>query len=245
MDRAYNFKYGKIMLTYASFSRPPESVDNRHCHDNYELLYVLSGEGKYVIEGVEYSIKPGTMLFAPKLCYHSLKLNKEIPYERYVLTFEESDLTEEVQSYLMAMCTGELSSGAVCASDSISPSIVSSFEKFEYASGLPERERLEYAKLITSEIVLITSVATKDSVPIDEDELGARVIKYLNEHINRDLSLDRLAKKFFVSKYYLCRAFKKHNGISVHGYVNQKRVMYAKQLIEAGETASVQFPGRP
>jgi AraC-like DNA-binding protein len=47
-----------------------------------------------------------------------------------------------------------------------------------------------------------------------------------------------LAKRFFVSKYYLCRAFKRHNGISVHGYVNQKRVMYAKQLIEAGETAS-------
>ena len=154
------------------------------------------------------------------------------------LTFEESDLTEEVQNSLMAMCTGELGGGAVCASDSISPSIVSSFEKFEYASGLPERERLEYAKLITSEIVLITSVATKESVPLDEDELGARVIKYLNEHINRDLSLDRLAKKFFVSKYYLCRAFKKHNGISIHGYVNQKRVMYAKQLIEAGETAS-------
>jgi AraC-like DNA-binding protein len=48
----------------------------------------------------------------------------------------------------------------------------------------------------------------------------------------------QLAKRFFVSKYYLCRAFKKHNGISVHGYVNQKRVMYAKQLIESGETAS-------
>lgn len=238
MDKSYNFKYGKIMLTYASFSRPPESVDNRQCHDNYELLYVLSGEGIYVIEGVEYPIKPGTMLFAPKLCYHSLKLNKEIPYERYVLTFDEADLTGEVRNSLFEMCRSVEESRAVCASDSISPSIVSSFEKFEYASGLPERERIEYAKLLTSEIVLITSVATKGSAPIDEDELGARVIKYLNEHINRDVSLDRLAKKFFVSKYYLCRAFKKHNGTSIHGYVNQKRVMYAKQLIEAGETAS-------
>ena len=63
-------------------------------------------------------------------------------------------------------------------------------------------------------------------------------VKYLNEHIDRDVSLDKLAKKFYVSKYYLCRAFKKHNGISVHGYINQKRVMYAKQLIESGETAS-------
>ena len=72
----------------------------------------------------------------------------------------------------------------------------------------------------------------------NEGELGARVIRYLNENITRDVSLDSLAKRFFVSKYYLCRAFKKHNGISVHGYINQKRVMYAKQLIESGETAS-------
>ena len=32
-----------------------------------------------------------------------------------------------------------------------------------------------------------------------------------------DSNLDKLAKRFFVSKYHLCRAFKKHNGISVHG----------------------------
>ena len=82
------------------------------------------------------------------------------------------------------------------------------------------------------------SVATRESIPRDEGELGARVIKYLNEHIDKDVSLDKLAKRFFVSKYYLCRAFKKHNGISIHGYVNHKRVMYAKQLIESGETAS-------
>ena len=57
-------------------------------------------------------------------------------------------------------------------------------------------------------------------------------------NIEKDISLDMLAKRFFVSKYYLCRAFKKHNGISVHGYINQKRVMHAKELIESGETAS-------
>ena len=238
MEKSYHSKYGKIMLTYASFSKTPENIDKRHCHDNYELLYVLAGEGKYVIEGIEYPIRPGTMLFAPKLSYHSIELWHDAPYERYVLTFDESDLTPETRNSLAVMCNGLDGEGSVYAADSISPSIVSVFEKFEYANSLPEREKLEYAKLLTSEIVILTSVATRENVPRDEGELGARVIKYLNEHINRDVSLDKLAKKFFVSKYYLCRAFKKHNGISIHGYINKKRVMFAKQLIEAGETAS-------
>ena len=63
-------------------------------------------------------------------------------------------------------------------------------------------------------------------------------IRYLNENMTKDITLDDIATRFFVSKYYLCRAFKKHNGISIHGYINQKRVLYAKQLIESGESAS-------
>ena len=41
-----------------------------------------------------------------------------------------------------------------------------------------------------------------------------------------------------MSKYYLCRAFKKYSGVSIHSYITHKRVVYAKQLIDSGETAS-------
>jgi AraC-like DNA-binding protein len=64
------------------------------------------------------------------------------------------------------------------------------------------------------------------------------VMKYINSNITRELNLDKLSRYFFVSKFYLCRAFKQKNGITVHNYIIEKRVMYAKELIEAGETAS-------
>ena len=80
--------------------------------------------------------------------------------------------------------------------------------------------------------------AILDIIKNYEVETQDDLVRYLNENAERDISLDRLARRFFVSKYHLCRAFKKHNGISVHGYINRKRVMYAKQLIESGETAS-------
>ena len=111
-------------------------------------------------------------------------------------------------------------------------------ERFESADALEEPQKTKFLGLLISELILFISMACKESGGYDESELGARVIRYLNENPERDISLDRLARRFFVSKYHLCRAFKKHNGISVHGYINKKRVMYAKQLIEAGETAS-------
>jgi AraC-like DNA-binding protein len=63
-------------------------------------------------------------------------------------------------------------------------------------------------------------------------------VKYINDFIDKDNNLDFLSKKFFVSKYYLCHTFKKYTGVSIHSYINHKRVIYAKQLIDEGETAS-------
>lgn len=229
---------GDVYCKYANFDEAPSNLDVQHCHDGYEILYVIDGNGKYVIEGAEYPIRPRTILFAPPFSYHSLKLDEGTRYERYVLQFFVSDLTPAAQEFLTSLNKSLDGVGCYYAADALSPSIVSIFERFENAEGLPEREQKEFRKLLASELVLLLSVATRESIPRDEGELGARVIKYLNEHIDKDVSLDKLAKRFFVSKFYLCRAFKKHNGISVHGYINKKRVMYAKQLIESGETVS-------
>ena len=112
------------------------------------------------------------------------------------------------------------------------------FERFASIASYPDNEKDVCARLYIAELLVLLSAKHSDFYLRDDCELGARVIRYLNQNMDRDISLDKLAKRFFVSKYYLCRAFKKHNGISIHGYINHKRVMYAKQLIEAGETAS-------
>ncbi len=228
----------EVIFRYSSDESVPSHVNGNHCHDSYEILYVLEGNGKYVIEGVEYPICPGTVLFAPPFSYHSVKIAEDLLYERYVLQFSAGNLTAKTQNLLTSLTNSLAGVGCYYAADTLSPSILTVFERFSYADMLPEDEANEYRRLLASEIVLLLSVATRESIPRDEGELGARVIKYLNEHIEKNVSLDKLAKRFFVSKYYLCRAFKKHNGISVHGYINHKRVMYAKQLIEKGETAS-------
>lgn len=227
-----------VFFSYTCDAVTPEEATARHCHDEYEILYVSEGRGKYVIEGAEYEIKPRTILFAPPFSYHSVEIDGNAKYERYILRFSLNNLSPAAQNFLDSLSKSLEGVGCYYDVNAFCGSIASVFERFEYADSLPPTERVEFRCLLTSELVLLLSVAARESVSRDEGELGARVIKYLNEHIYRDISLDMLAKKFFVSKFYLCRAFKKHNGISVHGYINQKRVMYAKQLIELGESAS-------
>lgn len=206
-----------------------------HCHDTYELLYVVGGVGRYIIEGRQYDMRPGTVIVVPPYAYHCVEVPLDDVYERFIVNFAPGVISGDVAELLSGSVLRE---GAFYSSCPAVKTLLGALERFELSPNVPEDRRKTYMRALLCEImVLLSSVDADTDVP-DNRELGARVIRYLNENVDKNLSLDHIARHFFVSKYYLCRAFKKHNGISIHGYLTQKRVMYAKQLMEAGETAS-------
>ncbi len=213
----------------------PAEINTRHCHDTYEILLLTEGEGRYIVEGCEYSISPGTVMFTRPFEYHCIDISTEIPYERSVVAFRASTVSDEVAALLSDSFGGE--GGCFYPPQAISPFVVSVFERFELGENMPERERGIYLKLLVGELVVLLCAANAQ-LSYDDEDIGAKVRRYINDHISKDISLDKLSRLFFVSKYYLCRAFKRRNGVSVHGYVTHKRVMLAKQLIDNGETAS-------
>lgn len=58
-----------------------------------------------------------------------------------------------------------------------------------------------------------------------------QAIEYINEHLNKDVSLEAIAAQVGMSRYHFSRLFKQSMYLSVHQYVIQKRVEYAKQLL--------------
>ena len=229
---------GNFYYAHIKTENVPAEMNSRHCHDKYEILYIVDGKGQCVVEGVEYPVRSRTLMIFPPLTYHCVTIEEGSTYERLVLHFDRNDLQPWGEEILAFFDNDDECGATYYSAEAITDSVTTVFDRFENAISLPDFERTTMVKLLFCELLLVLSVAKKEHISFDEGALGARVIKYLNDHVDKDISLDTLAKRFFVSKYYLCRAFKKHNGISVHGYINQKRVMYAKQLIESGETAS-------
>jgi AraC-like DNA-binding protein len=225
-------------FSYSIDKLPPENLDNRHCHSTYEVLYVLDGTGRFMVEGTTFDINPGTLLLIKPFEYHYIDIDNDSSYERYVVHFSDEHLTADAATLFNSILNNVEGSGRFYSSTTLSPKVLPVFERFDTAESLPDNEKLIYIRTLLSELMIFLSLSNGEKIAINEGELGAKVIRYLNENITRDLSLDNIARRFFVSKYYLCRAFKKHNGVSVHVYINHKRVMYAKQLIEQGETAS-------
>ncbi len=237
MNKEIRIEAADISFAYKVNEIAPTELEISHCHDNYEFLFITDGRGKYIIEGSEFSVTGGALMCARPLEYHCIKISANSPYERYVIHFNPAAVLPEARDVFESILVREVSSKAY-SFFTFSESVIGVFDRFTLAASLPEEKREPFMRLLLSELIMLLSVSKGQVRSSDDGELGARVIKFLNENIDRSISLDKIAKRFFVSKYYLCRAFKKHNGISVHGYINRKRVMLAKQLIESGETAS-------
>ncbi len=226
--------FGSVLMHHSLDDGSSVKIYEKHCHSNYEIIYTVSGKGKYVAEGAVYDLLPNTLAFIPPCEFHYVDTEPSVPYERYVIYFFDSDIAKSVRDSVLFF--GERGLRYFRCVDSFE-FVKSTFEKLSSFDMKDCEKRILMAQMLLSEILLYISDAKHVSGSRREEKLGARVVKYLNEHITSPLTLDGIAKEFFVSKSYLCRAFKEYNGVSVLEYINGKRVAMAKQMIERGESA--------
>ncbi len=214
--------------------KPQLAYFEKHCHTTYEIVYVVEGEGYYMYDGERNPIAPDTVAILLPCKFHYTEPREDSPYERYVISFAKEDIPAEVQA-----CLSAYGSAVMPLSEEKAPLIRQIFERLENLFDISEDLRDSMARFLLGEMLVLMMNNAPPAPSREEKALGAMVIKYINERITSKISLDDISRDFFISKSYLCRAFKEYNKISVLGYINSKRVAMARQLIEEGQNASV------
>lgn len=51
-----------------------------------------------------------------------------------------------------------------------------------------------------------------------------KILLYIEDNLYKELSLDRIAREFNYSKFYIARAFKEHTGMTLHKYIQGRRL---------------------
>ncbi len=78
--------------------------------------------------------------------------------------------------------------------------------------------------------VPINTILVKDNQMLD------RLISYIEEHIEDDLTLDRIAEALNYSKFYMSRTFAERTGCTIYKYIQGRRLtLAAKKLVETKE----------
>ncbi len=86
-------------------------------------------------------------------------------------------------------------------------------------------------------ILFLRSCISSDRVMLSRNRKNLvmdDIFRYIREHLTEDLSLETLEEQFYVSRYHLCREFKKLTGQTIHSYIVKSRLNLCKKYIEGG-----------
>ena len=70
------------------------------------------------------------------------------------------------------------------------------------------------------------------------NERVAAILRYLDRHLTEDICIDDLAEQFYLSKYHMMRLFRRETGSTIHGYLTERRLMLARELMGGGMSAT-------
>lgn len=71
---------------------------------------------------------------------------------------------------------------------------------------------------------------------MNHDSLTEKIIEYIEVNLESDLSLDRIAKAFSYSKYYIARVFAEKTDSTIYQYIKKRRLTVAAgKLVDTDE----------
>ena len=175
------FDIGTMSMTYLYEPAAKGGKTRNHCHEKYEILYIVSGTGRCIIEGIKYDVCPGTLFVIPPLSYHAIDICEDEIYESYTLMFSPTDVAVEVEKYFSLFNLSDVDDGYFCTHGVNNAEMIKLVCRFQETVTLPDYERKQYYRLLLSQVILYIALSQKQNLYRCESDLGARVIRYLGQ----------------------------------------------------------------
>ena len=211
-----------------------------HTHDYYEIYFFMEGDVSIEIGQKEYPLKYGdVVVLPPGLPHHALIHDEKVPYRRFVFWLTVgylNRLMEEGQAYGYLMQLVKTREEYIFHNDEIIFNAIQTkvFHLLEeiYANRFGKEAKIA---LCVGDLVLHLNRVVYDQrherSDLEEQKLSERIIEYIENHLEEDLSLDRLAGEFYVSKFHIAHLFKDNMGMSIHQYILKKRLEACREAI--------------
>ncbi|WP_392486623.1 AraC family transcriptional regulator [Haloimpatiens sp. FM7315] len=246
-----NYKKGYLKEDFKFFHlKDNKDMDFKyHYHDFNKIIIFISGDVTYLIEGKAYKLKPLDMLLVNSNAIHKPVINSEKTYERIVIWVNSSFLNRHNSKNTNLLNCFQIAQREKFnlfrlddEDNSILRELLSSLENAcfdtEFGSEVL-RNSIFLQFIVYINRLFLGGIDSKVLVDVKYDEDINKILEYINKNLKEDLSINSLASRFYLNKYYLMHKFKEHTGVTVHKYVQNKRLIMAKDLIEKGKNISL------
>jgi len=214
-----------------------------HCHDGYEILIFLAGTASFYVEQHCISLSRGDIICCPPYTFHRALPQREHDYERILINFSES-LLSELNSPLtnLAECfyTQEtpfrilhLSTSELTALTQDTKHLESCFFTSLYGNDLLQRALLTEILITLNRQVQTQNITNHTST---YSPIVTKILCYIEAHYKKDFHITHMANELHHNADYLTRCFKKTTGCSIQQFVIAKRITLAQKLLRKGNT---------
>lgn len=189
-----------------------------HRHDFFEIEYIISGNGTYIIDGVCYPVRPGLLFFMTPANFHRVEMHSA---ELYNVMFSGD------------MCGFTALSELAEVSPVVAETTKS--DRAFYACVLDELAKkasdLELSSALINAVVakLASDKALGKSTAKSSSIKGLEL--FILNNFRQRLTLDDASKIANLSPSYLSHLFKKETGMNFKAYLDQMRFSYAEKLL--------------
>lgn len=199
-----------------------------HVIPYWELTFVLKGNLIYTIDGTEYTVEKDDVLLVPSGSHRirqpgtcadyisfNFRIDPSIALPRDVLY--KKTLIREIKSIVAMFPIKRLKD-----------------EPFLYSM---DYEREKAANLLNYILFELLSVLKfqKNSPHVK------KAIGFISEHLFDPISLTDISRHIALSKEYTAALFKKELGKTVTEYINERKMLYAKEVIQSGNVSLSQL----
>ncbi len=220
-----------------------------HYHDFDKILVFFKGNITYTIEGKAYSLIPGDIILVPQGDSHKVESGENSIYERLVIYVSPQYLSKiEENGISLRECflrVKEQYSNVIRIKEKGESSLSALAKQMRKMSR--QNEKQDFANLFQRTILLqflisLNREMSEESIHfVNTNRCNKKIveiIQYINNHLTEEINIDSLSEEFYISKYHMMRQFKAETGYTIGNYINQKRLLYARELLKQGETVT-------
>lgn len=226
---------------------PGKKAHCTHSHPEYEITIVLSGHGVYTVDNDrQYDARPGDVFLLRSNENHYLSMVYPGENCRTIgIHFLPQFIVSQSGSLFDIKCLSAFLSqertfeNRLPREHPIVETIIDLMEeiKEEYDKKLPDYEL--FIRIILLKILMTINrnygLSENEELSILTDRHFSMLsdsIKYIDEHVTENLTLEKLAEISKMSVSYYCRIFKTANRISPMEYIIRKRIDLAKMELK-------------
>lgn len=205
-----------------------------HFHNVYELYYILSGTREYFIEEQFFKLEEGDLAIVPSGALHRTAGKGATRFLIYFSPeFLERYFTEPIRDLLTAPLKTAVYHPSQENRTRITELMTALLQEYELNKKERSAPREGTIALLLSDLLrLIAKLPNAAGQKENPDPRSAQIIKYINENYTEITSVEDVANRFFMSKYYFCKQFRKTMGIALFAYINTLKIQQACSIME-------------